>query len=247
MRRRYKNPPIQEAVCEVHFDLLAPFSLEQIQAVAEGWKQGYPNQQRIEEKNMQFRFELGTVSARESRTGDRLVARSMDGTRLVQLSSQFIAVNQLKPYPGWIEAFRADILARVEETIGILKADKLRSITLRYIDRLDFPQRPLAWEEWLTIRLPVPAGIPTTGGVFQSHYQQDLDPPLKGFFVIATLPEERQDLTSIMLDNMIFWQGAAPISELPSLLDRIHAPLPTLFDKLLTEKTQELLGGYETV
>jgi len=176
-----------------------------------------------------------------------MISRSADGTKLVQLSSRFLAVNQLSPYPGWIEAFRGDILARLGEAIPYLKVEKVGLINLRYIDRLNFPQRPLVWNDWLNISLPTAPSIPTTGGIFQSHYQQDLAPDLKGVFVTATLPQEKPDMTTVILDNLVLWQGSVHISELGGLLDRVHAPLPILFDELLTEKTQELIGGYEEV
>ena len=247
MKRRYKNPPILEAVCEVHFELTQPLSTDQIQIMGDAWKVAYPQQQIIQENNVEFRLELGTANVKTNQTGSRLIARASDGTKLAQLSSHFLAVNQLKPYPGWLEAFRADILARVEDAVRLLKLDKIRLINLRYIDRLDFPQRPLVWEDWLAINLPVSKSVPRNGGFFQTHFQQELEADLKLVTTVATLPQERPDITSVILDNIVIWQGATDAASLAPLLDRIHEPLPTIFDELLTPKTQELLGGYENV
>ncbi len=247
MKRKYKNPPIQEAVCEIHFALPVPLTIEQIKPMGEIWKAAYPKQQRVEERNIEVKVNLGQASVDQSSSGHRLIARSEDNRKIAQLSSQFLAVNQLKPYPGWAESFRADIHARLKDVVDMIHADRIRLINLQYIDRLDLPQRPVVWSDWLSFPLPVPKSIPNTGGMFQSHFQQQLESDIVVAITVVTLPQESDKVTSLIFNTIVVWNGSAAIDDCPKLLVRVHDPHPGIFDELVTPNTQELLGGYESV
>ncbi len=112
-QRKYSNPPIQEAICEVHFAIEQPLALDKLEQLKGLWKSDYPNQSVNEEKNVHLQMGAEGVRIDESKQGQRLICRTSDGTRLVQLSGRFVAINQLKPYPGWEEGYRETILARL--------------------------------------------------------------------------------------------------------------------------------------
>lgn len=247
MKLKYKNPPILEAVCEIHFEIEMPLSPEEVVRMGPVWKQAYPNQQIVEEKNIEFQLNLESANVQSRDIGKKLLARSEDGTRIAQHSAQYLAVNQLKPYQGWSESFRADILERLAESVELFKFERIRAVNLRYIDRLDFPQRPIIWADWLAVGLPIPSSIPATGGHFQSHYQQELEPGIGVLTNLVTLPQENTEETSILFDTIVSWQGSASVSECETILEKVHAPHPELFDQMLTEKTKELLGVFEVV
>lgn len=247
MKFKYKNPPILEAVCEIHFECASPLSPEQVLSMGPIWKQAYPNQQIIEEKNFQLQINLESADVKTQMMGKKLIARSEDETRIAQHSATFMAINQLKPYQGWSESFRADISARLTESVNLFKFDRIRAVNLRYIDRLDFPQRPIVWAAWLAVGLPIPSSIPATGGHFQSHYQQELEPGIGVLTNLVTLPQENAEQTSILFDTIVSWQGSASVSECEAILEKVHAPHPKLFDQMLTDKTKALLGVFEVV
>src|SRR5688572_16505409 len=135
MKRRYRNPPILEAVCEIHFELPEPFSVEQIELMRPVWEPSLPKIQVNEEESVELQIGIDGVKLTPRLQGRRLVARAEDGTRIAQLSNHFLAVNQLKPYPGWLEGFRSHIHARLEEVSDSLPAERVKEINLRYIDR----------------------------------------------------------------------------------------------------------------
>jgi uncharacterized protein (TIGR04255 family) len=215
MKCRYRNPPILEAVCEIHFESALLLSPEQVLSIGPIWKQAYPNQQIIEEKNIEFQLNLESANVQTHDRGKKLLARSEDGTRIAQHSAQFLAVNQLKPYQGWSESFQSDILARLAESVELFKFERIRMVNLRYIDRLDFPQRPIVWGDWLAVGLPIPSSIPAIGGQFQSHYQQQLEPGIGVLANLVTLPQENAEQTSILFDTIVAWQGSESLSADP--------------------------------
>jgi len=49
---KYPNPPIQETICEVHFDLGQPLSLQRIELLKEMWAAEYPEQKVVQERSV---------------------------------------------------------------------------------------------------------------------------------------------------------------------------------------------------
>jgi len=47
---KYPNPPILETICEVHFDLPAPLTLQKIESLKDVWSSEYPEQKVVEDK-----------------------------------------------------------------------------------------------------------------------------------------------------------------------------------------------------
>ncbi len=244
MKRRYRLPPILEAVCEIHFELESPFTSEQIALLEPVWKPSYPLIQTNEEKGVQFQIGINGVEVKDQTSGKRLVARSEDGTRLAQLSNGFLAVNQLKPYPGWKESFRAAIHLRLKDVSDHLPIKGVKEINLRYIDRLDFPQVPLKWPDWFSFNLPVPTVIPSIGGKFQFQFERELEGGLVVVFRFAAVDPVKADCSSVMLDTTVFWKGSASLEECTDILERVHKPQSSIFDESLTDQSRDLFGAY---
>ena len=49
---KYLNAPIQETICEVHFDLGEPLSLQRIELLKDLWSAGYPEQKVVQERSV---------------------------------------------------------------------------------------------------------------------------------------------------------------------------------------------------
>ena len=52
---KYPNPPIQEAICEVHFERPEPLTPNDFKAIQPVWMASYPQQQIVAEKSFQVR------------------------------------------------------------------------------------------------------------------------------------------------------------------------------------------------
>jgi len=238
--QKYRNPPIQEAICEIHFERAQPLEPGDFKPLQAIWSQRYPQQQIVAEKSFQFEFSVERVDAQSKEAGHKLIARSDDGRRLVQLGPRFLAVNRLRPYVGWEEEFLPTILDRFNETQGALGVTALTRIGLRYINRIDIDQAPLNWSEWFAAPLPVPAAVPTRGGHFQSHFRQALDAETEAVLNFGILPPATFGLASIVLDIDVIWRGAAGTQALVELLGKVHQPHRSIFEGYLLDKTRRL-------
>lgn len=232
-RRKYRNPPIQEAVCEVHPVLPKPLSKEEIDRMGPIWKKDYPHQQTVEEKALRVEIALGKSKTSEEIVGHKLFAKSEDGKNIVQLASSLFAVNRLPPYGGWEETFRDIILKRFKEAQALLGFSAISRINLRYINRIELPEAALTWKQWFATSPPIPSVLPGEPLFFQSHTQLPLDDGLLAIINFGTLPGTKTPV--VMLDIDVVWQGNVLIGELPSMLDKVHSPHNLIFESYLTE------------
>src|SRR5262245_24540893 len=104
--RNYRNPPIQEAICEIHYELSEQLAFGRIELFKPICSANYPYQKTVQEKRVDFHLSPEGLQTKEGNLGHRLICKSADGKRLVQLSGLFVVINQLSPYPGWEEMFR---------------------------------------------------------------------------------------------------------------------------------------------
>ncbi|MCE9608960.1 MAG: TIGR04255 family protein [Chthoniobacter sp.] len=236
---KYAKPPIQEAICEIHFNVDEALSSERIEHLKEVWAAEYPDQKLNEEKGVKVEVGADGVRVVEDKMGHRLVCRSNDACRLVQLSGRFLAVNQLKPYPGWEEGFRDTITARAGEVQTRFGPFEIVRVGLRYINKIDVPQIPFAWEDWFNFRLPVPELKGAVRGPFQMRFEQQLKGSCNLIVNCVSLPSVG-DCTPVILDLDVVWIGKpASAAKLSKLLETVHAPHRLAFEAYLTDKLRE--------
>lgn len=238
-KRKYRNPPIQEAICEVHFAIPQLLPKERIVQLQNRWKANYPNQTINEEKNVHLQMGAEGVRVDENKLGHRLICRSADGTRLVQLSGRFVAINQLKPYPGWEENFRDTILSRVADVEAELGSMPIGRTGLRYINRIEIPENPVIWEKWFNFTLPFPKLQKSLLASFQMHFEQVLPDQQKLLVHCVSLPQ-KGEASLVILDLDVMWEGQPiSLSELPDLLERVHGPHRLAFEAYITDTLRE--------
>lgn len=239
---KYPNPPIQEAVCEVHFDTPQPFIKERLEQLKPVWAADYPDQKVVEEKNVELKVTPEGIKHKVQPLGHRLICRATDGKRLVQLTRNMLVVNQLKPYPGWHEAFRDLILQQVNVFVKNVGAHKVRRIGLRYIDKIDVPEHPVTWENWFKLNLPTPAvtGCKTEGFQIQLRNRLCDDCHLTMNFV--TMPVKgTPPVSPVIFDFDVVWQGQpVEVAALAEILEKLHDPLGLAFEGYLTDKARGL-------
>jgi len=237
----YPNPPIQETICEVHFDLAEPLSLQRIELLKGVWSAGYPEQQIVQEKSVNFHLSPEGITPKGRNLGNRLISKTAYGKRLVQLTRLFFAANQLRPYPGWEEAFRDTILERsqdLQKTIGPLK---FKRVGLRYINRIDVPEVPLVWEKWFRIKLPVPKLSGSKQREFQMQFHQELSNSRRFIINLATLRSPDAKVSPVILDLDLIWEGTpSEPRELDQILEHVHGPHRVAFEAYLSDKVRKL-------
>jgi uncharacterized protein (TIGR04255 family) len=240
-KSKYPNPPIQEAICEVHFDLSDPLALPRMELLKAVWASEYSEQRWVSERNVKFQISPEGIQTQDRNLGQRLICKTTDGRRLVQLSGLFLAVNQLKPYPGWEESFRDTVLLRAKElqkTVGPLR---FKRVGLRYINRVDFPQVPLVWEDWFELKLPTPDLPEARQREFQMQFHYELPASRRLIVNVAALGSPDGKVSPVILDLDLVWEGTPrEPAELRQTLELVHGPHKLAFEAYLNDTTRKL-------
>ena len=112
-RRQYKNPPIEEAVCEIRFAAGAEWNLTFPSRFYERIKDQYPGkprQQALMEAQLQAAPRVENPMFQLRQESAKLLFPNADERRLVGIGPNVLSVHVLRPYTGW-EDFRS----RIEE------------------------------------------------------------------------------------------------------------------------------------
>ena len=134
-RRVYKNPPIQEAVCEFFFSQHPAYDPMRIGRFYERIRDlfdGPPKSEAVQQTGIGVSGEpviVGNLS--------RYRFPSQDGRFVAVINSASFSVHALAPYEGWMEAFRP----RIERALQAFDIESggltYRQILVRFINRIE--------------------------------------------------------------------------------------------------------------
>lgn len=137
MSKKYKNPPIIEALCEFRFQPSQTWDLAVPGLLYEKLRTKFPT--RRQGKAIEATIATSAEAIQHQVTQvDRIQFLREDGNALVQVSPNILAVNHLKPYPSW-EVFKPMIMEALETYQNIANPKGLQRIGLRYINRIEIP------------------------------------------------------------------------------------------------------------
>lgn len=164
MARKYKNPPIIEALCEFQFEPTSPWDLAIPGLVYEKIRHEFPKRRQAKHLDVGLRAGAEGVE-QEVHTMDRMQFLREDEKALIQVSQNLLAVNHLKPYPSW-ERFAPLIQQAFDTYRDVAKPTGIRRIGLRYINRIELPGPTLKLEDYLYFYPFLAPNLPQDHGAF---------------------------------------------------------------------------------
>lgn len=173
MGRKYKNPPIIEALCEFRFDPASPWDLTIPGRLHERIKDAFPTVRQG--KAFESSIRAGPEGVRqqliETERGQFLRA---DEKALVQVGPHLLVINHLRPYPTW-ETFLPLIDSTLEAYREVAHPKAFQRIGLRYVNRVDFPSAAVNLEDYFEFYPFVGPELPQTFGPFMVGIQIPYD------------------------------------------------------------------------
>ena len=168
-RRRYKNPPIDEAVCEFHFrpgpdwDLTIPGKLHSALVSEYG---GKPRNQQVVDVGVEIKRDEPS-NIRYGQGLAKVLLFTEDEKRAVGVGPDVLSVHMLRPYQkpeapeesGWDE-FRPRIATALEAYWRVADPVGVRRISIRYINRIIIPEPVVRTEDYLRCAPPSIQGLP---------------------------------------------------------------------------------------
>ena len=253
-RRRYKNSPLEEALCEFRFaptpdwDFTIPGKLQT--ALGDEYS-GKPREQ----KAMQVELQVQEGKPANLQYGEGLAKVQLvtkEGTRLVGVGPNALSIHMLRPYhnpsnfeqSGW-EEFKPRIAAVLEAYWNVAEPSDINRVGVRYINKIVIPFAKVRIEEYIKCAYLKIEGLPEDYSNFMGHveYVYDKHTRLALSYGLLNASPNRVDC---LLDLDVIWQQEdAPIEWEASLeiASDLHERAGLAFEAIVTEKARELFDA----
>lgn len=245
VRRRYRNPPIEEALVEFRFapgqgwDLTIPGKLhEKVKAAYPG----KPRQQRLLQASV--RTGIGQPADMSLQEGiGRVQLVDADARRLLSLGPDALSVNVLRPYDGW-EVFKPRIDAALRAYAEVSGAEKISRIGVRYINKVMVAEPDVDLDKYFLYGPRVPEGLPRRVASFLYRTEHVFGDDVKLLLTFATISAE-QDSSSFLLDLDVIWENDSAIGVEQALenVDDLHEREGVAFEAVITDHLREVFDA----
>jgi len=178
----------------------------------------------------------------------RMQFLSADGKALVQVGPNLLAVNHLKPYPGW-DTFLPMIQEAYRAYIETAPPTAIQRIGLRYINRIELPGPRVELEEYLNIYPYLGRELPQDYGEVMVRIQTAFNALRDGLQIVLASPEAgNTDVNVFVLDMDYFLAkpGVITAQEAFSWVNEAHDRLEQLFEGCISDKLRQLFQVEET-
>lgn len=245
MSKKYKNPPIIEALCELQFVSNQPWDLTLPGLVYEEVKTRFPIKQQQVGIGVQFRTTEKGLEHRVEPAPPRVQFYKEDRTALIQVGPDLFAINQLKPYPTWA-VFRPLILENFQVYQRVTNPRGFKRVGLRYINKIIFNAESVNLEEYFNFFPAIPKDLPQLHTDFISRveilYFNNRDRML--ITLSSATPEVPNTIAIILdLDYIMIAQEGIPMERFEEWLEQGHAAIEKTFESCITDKSRVLFEG----
>ncbi|MBI1724429.1 MAG: TIGR04255 family protein [Candidatus Tectomicrobia bacterium] len=240
--KRYKNPPIAEALCEIHFEEGLKWNATFFGLFHERIKDEFPEAKELHGMAMGIRVKPGGIDQRLREAGIRMRFHHKDKTSLVQVSKNLLAVNLLPKYPGW-EMFKPLILERLKDYISVIQPKAIVRIGLRYINRIALPEAEFKFDQFFAKSSYLPSGVFQESGPFlvrvEPHPYEEAQ--LNVTVAAPAEPMEKGKVSNAVdLDHVAFNRIEPPSEEkVGMILEEAHSKIVGAFESIIGDKLRE--------
>jgi len=246
-RRKYKNPPIEEALVEFRFvpsqewDLTIPGKLHQHPAIKDNYP-GKPRQQKVVEAAFQTGIEQPPSFAVREGIG-RIQLLNDDGKRLLSLGPDVLSVNILRPYDNW-ENFRPRVEAALTAYRDVANPKAVSRVGVRYINKVTLPKVEIDLGTYFCYRPPTASGLPDRMAGFMSRVEYVYYDGVKLILTQASI-EAPTGSSAFLLDLDTIWEGPEPLSldAVMATVDVLHEREGVAFEATITDEARKVFDA----
>jgi uncharacterized protein (TIGR04255 family) len=234
--RRYGNPPLVEALCQFQFEPVQEWDI----AVPGLFYQKVQNEFPVRRQQKQFEvlLEQGKSEVKHQ-AGDRIQFLRPDGKSLLQVGPDLLIVNVLQPYPGWA-SFRILIATALDHYYEVAHPVSIKSLVLRYINRIDIPGRAFQIEEYLHFSPRVPDALPQTFVAWTASVAVPYSERELLRLSAGSSGDQERGHVGFVLDIEFVTLRLQPEEITSAQIDRAHEMIETAFEECITGKAREM-------
>jgi len=242
MGKKYKNPPLVEALCEFQFISSQPWDITIPGLVYERIKDKFPKKEQQLGIGIQLQPTDRGVEHRIEPVPPRIQFRKEDGTALIQIAPDLLVVNQLKPYPTW-KNFKSMILEDFNIYREVAKPKGFRRIGLRYINIFEFDKSRVELREYFRYYPSIPDDLPQiyTSLLVRVEFPFEDDNEIL-ILTLGSMIPSNPNVTSLVLDidYAMIKPEYIPLDSVCEWLEKAHKRVEDAFESSITDKSREL-------
>lgn len=247
-RHHYKNPQVEEALCEFRFEPGRDWNLTipgRLQTVLGDAYLGKPREQKAIE--VELGPGDGLPSGLQYRQGlAKVQLVTADGNRLVGIGKDSLSIHMLRPYHqqgeqnrGGSDEFKPRISEALDAYWKVAEPMGVKRVGVRYINRLVIP-RGVEIEDYLTCGLPQTAALPETVSDFVSRVEYAFPDPLRLILTLGTVPVSREGVQELLLDLDLIREDSEPLDQWQALsaVEELRARERKVFESVITDEAR---------
>lgn len=164
-------------------------------------------------------------------------------TRVLQLKNDGFAYSRLAPYVGWTR-FRDEAAELWDRYRATMPSAKLSRCGLRYINRIEVPERRIEIEDYFQLHAKVPDALPhkDVSGTVLNVQMPQLDLECMATVTHAFIGQAKPDHLSFVLDIDLSRLGIADWTDSQAweFFDRMRVRKNEIFEACITDRTRRL-------
>lgn len=249
-RRQYRNPPIEEAVCELRF---LPDPEQDFAAPARFYdtiRKDYPAKpelQPLQPSELTVKGKPAGFQLALRGQGGKIIFRNDARTHLVGLASNLLSVHVLRPYPGW-ERFRPRIVQAIDAYAATAGPNGLSRIGFRYINKIEVGEENLPISKLLSVGPLTPKTITLGKATFFARVEATYpDRPAKLAVTVASVEASKPHGAAVLLDLEVAqeWptEQPLPIAETMAAVDDFRVRERAAFEAYVTDQARKIFDA----
>lgn len=250
-RRRYKNPPIEEALVEFRFEPSQEWDLTMPGRLHGELREAYPGKPRqqnvVQASLVAQQGQAPNFAVREGLGKVQLVTD--DASRLVAIGPDVLSVHMLRPYQrdeeasGWDE-FRPRIVEALSAYWDVAEPSGVQRIGLRYINKVVIPESSVEVARYLKAAPPSVDGLPEQLGGFVGRVEYVYPDEVRLVVSHATV-EAPEGQVAFLMDIDLIWQSNEAVDKDAALAiaDDLRARERDVFEALITDDARGLFDA----
>lgn len=241
MRHRYKKSPIAEAVCEFRFRGASDWDWTILGLVYQQIKAEFPQKRQEAAFEINIAPQQGKVEKSVGGSLSKMQFLREDGSAMVQIGPDLLAINVLPPYPGW-ETFQALISRQFDIYNSIARPIGFKRIGLRYINKIIFPTQSIETTEYFHYYPRLPEPVEQTHGPFSMRvmhaYEGGRD--VLNIQMGNMNPEGENPAIALDLDYYLNQPDKVELRKGLEWVSTAHENIEAMFEACITDKTRTL-------
>jgi uncharacterized protein (TIGR04255 family) len=241
VRHKYRKSPITEAVCEFQFRGSSEWDWTVLGLVYQEIKTEFPNKRQEVGFEINVAPQQGKVERSVGGSLSKMQFLREDGSAMVQLGPDLLAINVLAPYPSW-DAFEALIRRQFEVYNRIAHPVGFKRIGLRYINRIVIPSKNIETTDYLCYYPQLPKTLEQAHGPFAMRvmhpYEGERD--ILNLQIANVQAEDENYAIALDLDYYLTQPDKVELNKAVEWVTVAHETIETVFEACITDKTRNL-------